>query len=83
MYYADYVHIPLALAVVVQVTHCAVLCNCCAALRWLPRSVQELDLTMSDEDAQHLCSSPMFVDTVVSLADAGTIFVCLYALMTL
>jgi hypothetical protein len=45
--------------------------------------VQELDLTMSDEDAQHLCSSPMFVDTVVSLADAGTIFVCLYALMTL
>ena len=43
----------------------------CTALLWPGRSVQDLDLTMSDDDAQHLCSSPMFVDTIVSLADAG------------
>jgi len=35
-------------------------------------NLQELDLSMSDEDAQHICSSPMFVDTIVSLADAVT-----------
>ena len=28
-------------------------------------------MTINDDDAQHLCSSSMFVDTVVSLADAG------------
>jgi len=37
-------------------------------------SVQELDLTMNDDDAQYLCSSPMYVDTVVTLADAGDFF---------
>jgi hypothetical protein len=39
-------------------------------------SVQDLDLTMSDEDAQHLCSQAMFVDTIVSLAEAGKAGLC-------